>query len=123
MEITVATHAEVSHQIARIDAGFFFTKPVFSKQASAPTKLAEFLCCGISCLGNAGSGDMAEVLEGELVDLSLEAFNEAALASGLQALLDLYQTQAAEPAAWQLRQSIFRWIEVIIKSIPRVKKC
>jgi glycosyltransferase involved in cell wall biosynthesis len=94
VELTTVTHAEVPRQMARMDAGVFFIKPVLSKQASAPTKLAEFLGCGIPCLGNAGVGDMAEVLEGEGVGVALKSFDEAALANGLQALLQL----AADPA-------------------------
>jgi len=89
VELTSATHAEVPCQMARMDAGVFFIKPVFSKQASAPTKLAEFLGCGIPCLGNAGVGDMAEVLEGEHVGVALTSFDDAALTNGLQALLQL----------------------------------
>lgn len=89
VELTTATHSEVPLQMARMDAGIFFIKPVFSKQASAPTKLAEFLGCGIPCLGNAGVGDMAEVLEGERVGVALEAFDQASLVNGLERLLDL----------------------------------
>lgn len=89
LELTSATHAEVPRLMARMDAGVFFIKPVFSKQASAPTKLAEFLGCGIPCLGNAGVGDMAEVLEGERVGVALNAFDEASVATGLAQLLAL----------------------------------
>ena len=94
IELRAASHAEVPKQIARMDAGIFFIRQVFSKQASAPTKLAEFLGCGVPCLGNAGVGDMAEVLEGERVGVALKSFDEAALTNGLQALLQL----AADPA-------------------------
>lgn len=97
VELTSATHAEVPHLMARMDAGVFFIKPVFSKQASAPTKLAEFLGCGIPCLGNAGVGDMAEVLEGEQVGVALKSFDVDAVAAGLRELLTL----AADPATTQ----------------------
>ena len=89
MELRTATHAEVPQQIARMDAGIFFIRPVFSKQASAPTKLAELLGCGVPCLGNAGVGDMAEVLEGEGVGVALKAFDQASLEAGLAQLLAL----------------------------------
>jgi len=89
VELISATHAEVPGHMARMDAGIFFIKPVFSKQASAPTKLAEFLGCGIPCLGNAGVGDMAEVLEGERVGVALKSFDEPALQNGLIQLLAL----------------------------------
>ena len=89
VELRSATHAEVPQQIARMDAGIFFIRPVFSKQASAPTKLAELLGCGVPCLGNAGVGDMAEVLEGEGVGVALKAFDQASLEAGLAQLLAL----------------------------------
>ncbi len=94
VELTTATHAEIPRLITRMDAGIFFIRPVFSKQASAPTKLAEFLGCGVPCLGNAGVGDMAEVLEGERVGVALRAFDQASLAAGLAQLLAL----AADPS-------------------------
>lgn len=94
VELRTTTHAEVPQQIARMDAGIFFIRPVFSKQASAPTKLAEFLGCGVPCLGNAGVGDMAEVLEGDRVGVALRAFDEDSLVAGLGQLLAL----AADPS-------------------------
>ncbi len=89
VEITSATHAEVPALMTRMHAGIFFIKPAYSKQASAPTKLAELLGCGIPCLGNAGVGDMAEVLEGERVGIAVKRFDEASLQNGLTQLLGL----------------------------------
>ena len=94
LELSCATHAEMPGQMARMDAGVFFIKPVFSKQASAPTKLAEFLGCGIPCLGNAGVGDMTEVLEGEKVGVALTSFDSDMMTVALRQLLQL----AADPA-------------------------
>lgn len=89
VQVTAAAHADVPRLIARMDAGVFFIRPVFSKQASAPTKLAEFLGCGVPCLGNTGVGDMVQVLEQEQVGVALNSFDEAEMAAGLQALLKL----------------------------------
>ena len=82
VEIRAASHAEVPVQMARMDAGVFFIKPLFSKQASAPTKLGEFLGCGIPCLANRGVGDMAEILEGEGVGMALHQFDEFVMDRG-----------------------------------------
>jgi glycosyltransferase involved in cell wall biosynthesis len=89
IELITASHDEVPRQISRMDAGVFFIKPVFSKQASAPTKLAEFLGCGIPCLCNAGVGDMASVLEVEQVGIALTSFDDTSMVVGLQRLLQL----------------------------------
>jgi glycosyltransferase involved in cell wall biosynthesis len=94
VELTMASHVEVPTQMSRMNAGIFFIKPVFSKKASAPTKLAEFLGCGIPCLGNTGVGDMAEVLEGERVGVALESFNETSMTAALQQLLQLVSDPA-----------------------------
>lgn len=91
VELHAASHAEVPALMARMHAGVFFIKPVFSKQASAPTKLGEFLGCGIPCLANTGVGDMATVLEGERVGVAVDAFDPAALDAGLSRLLALMQ--------------------------------
>ena len=89
VDLVNVPHAEVPAQIARMDAGVFFIKPVFSKQASAPTKLAEFLGCGIPCLGNAGVGDMADLLEYEQVGIAISSFDESQMIAGLQRLFRL----------------------------------
>jgi len=89
VELISATYNEMPHQIVRMDVGVFFIKPLFSKQASAPTKLGEFLACGIPCLGNAGVGDMTKVLEGEQVGVVINAFDEVSISDGIQRLLKL----------------------------------
>ncbi len=89
VELTSAKYDEMPYLMARMDAGIFFIKPVFSKQASAPTKLAELLGCGVPCLGNAGVGDMAEVLEGNRVGVALRSFDVECLKLGLVRLLQL----------------------------------
>ncbi len=93
VELIAATHAEVPKQMSRMDAGVFFIKPVFSKQASAPTKLAEFLGCGIPCLSNAGVGDMAEVLEGDQVGVAIKAFDDESMLAALHQLIKLVVDQ------------------------------
>jgi glycosyltransferase involved in cell wall biosynthesis len=88
-EVVAAAHDTVPAKMAGMDAGIFFYRPSFSRAACAPTKLAEFLGCGVPCLSNAGVGDMAEVLEGEQVGVALKAFDEATLLAGVQQLLQL----------------------------------
>ena len=89
VELTAANHEEMPRLIARMHAAVFFIKPLFSKQASAPTKLAEFLGCGIPCLGNTGVGDMAAVLLDEQVGVVIDTFDDLALSDGLRRLIEL----------------------------------
>ena len=88
-ELRSASHADMPAQMARMHITAFFIKPVFSKQASAPTKLAEFLGCGIPCLSNSGVGDMAQILESGRVGVAVDSFEPEALDKGLLRLLAL----------------------------------
>lgn len=119
VELRPATHAEVPQQIARMHAGVFFIKPLFSKQASAPTKLGEFLGCGIPCLANSGVGDMAEILEGEQVGIALNDFTPDTLRQGLTRLLKLVETDgiqercvAAAHKHFSLTEGVARYAQV-----------
>jgi glycosyltransferase involved in cell wall biosynthesis len=89
VSIESADHVGVAAAMRQMDAGIFIIKPVFSKIASAPTKLGEFLGCGVPCLGNTGVGDMARILEGERVGVALDRFDEAAMREAIDRLLEL----------------------------------
>lgn len=89
VELREASHTEVPFLMARMDAGVFFYKPSYSRAACAPTKLGEFLGCGIPCLANAGVGDMANILHQDGVGIAVEAMDEASLKKGVVDLLNL----------------------------------
>jgi glycosyltransferase involved in cell wall biosynthesis len=121
VELTTASHVEVPAQMSRMNAGIFFIKPVFSKKASAPTKLAEFLGCGIPCLGNTGVGDMAEVLEGERVGVALESFNETSMTAALQQLLQLVSDPATSARCLAAAHRYFS-LDTGVSSYDRIYK-
>lgn len=62
-EIRACAYDEVGRQAARMHAGIFFILPAWSKRASCPTRMGEFLGSGIPCLANSGVGDVAEDFE------------------------------------------------------------
>jgi len=107
VELRSATYAEVPMQLARMDASVFFIKPLFSKQASAPTKLAELLGCGIPCMANSGVGDMAEILEGEQVGIAVNYFAPQSLRAGLIRLLALMEAPNIEDRCVKVAQKYF----------------
>jgi glycosyltransferase involved in cell wall biosynthesis len=89
LELAAADHRQVPDSIARMTVGAAIIKPVFSKIASAPTKLAEYLGCGIPCLGNRGVGDMEEILEGERTGIALDGLSAPAKQQGIDRLFAL----------------------------------
>lgn len=88
-EIRQAGHAQVPLEMHKMDVTVFFIKPVFSKKASAPTKLGEFLGCGVPCLTNGGVGDVEDVVEGERVGALVRDFEPATIERGVDELLRL----------------------------------
>jgi glycosyltransferase involved in cell wall biosynthesis len=91
IDIQAAEHSEVAPLVRRMSVGIALYKAVYSKLASAPTRLAEYLGCGVPCLGNVGVGDTAEILEGERVGIVLRDFSEQALMNGAERLVKLAQ--------------------------------
>ena len=84
-----ADHLGVARAMQKMDAGVFFIKPVYSKTASAPTKLGEFLGCGVPCLGNTKVGDVSDILLGERVGVVIDDFSDDCLKRAVHDLLKL----------------------------------
>lgn len=89
VELTSARFEDVPAMISRMDATIFFIKPLYSKTASAPTKLGEFLACGKPCLVNAGVGDMEAIVLERRTGVCVRGFDDASLSDGLRELLAL----------------------------------
>lgn len=89
VELRAADHSGIPGQMTRMNAGVFFYKPSYSRTACSPTKLGEFLGCGVPCLSNTGVGDMAGILEGESVGVALTDFDDVSLRHGLEELIEL----------------------------------
>jgi len=89
LEIVSATHSEVPALVARMSAAMAVIMPSYSKTASSPTKLAEYLGCGVPCLGNVDVGDVGDILESNRVGVALPGFSETEIEAGVERLLAL----------------------------------
>ncbi len=107
VRVEAEDHNGVARAMQRMDAGVFFIKPVYSKTASAPTKLGEFLGCGVPCLSNAGVGDMATILEKERVGVALGDFSEAAMRDAIVRLLQLSREHGIQQRCRQVALEYF----------------
>ena len=74
MLITKVLPADIPRYLSAADAAVSFIKPCYSKQASSPTKNAEYLACGLPIVANAEVGD---------VDLLVKDNNVGALVNDL----------------------------------------
>lgn len=89
IEIIKAPHEKVVNEIQRMDAASALIRPCFSKIASAPTKVAEYLSCSIPCVGNFGIGDMEKILKENRTGIILQSFETSALHKAAQEIIDL----------------------------------
>lgn len=73
LAITRTDFSDMPRYVRLFDAGLFFIKPSFSKRASAATKLAEFLGCGVPVIINDGVGDSGAIVRDAGVGVVLPA--------------------------------------------------
>jgi glycosyltransferase involved in cell wall biosynthesis len=71
-----ALPADVPSYLSAADAGLAFIKACFSKQASSPTKYAEYLGCGLPLVINAGIGDSDALIDDERVGALVRKFDQ-----------------------------------------------
>jgi len=72
-----ASRSEVPTLLSLSKVSIFFIKPVFSKKASSPTKLAEILAMGIPVIANSGVGDIDKIFTENKIGLIINEFNTA----------------------------------------------
>ena len=93
VELISANHVDVPSLIKRMHATVFFLKPLFSKQAAAPTKLGEFLASGVPALTNDGVGDMAYIIKENQTGIAIKNFNDITIKNGLIDLIALAEQE------------------------------
>jgi glycosyltransferase involved in cell wall biosynthesis len=66
---------EIPLYLSAADAAVSFIKPCYSKQASSPTKNAEYLACGLPLVVNGGIGDTTELTKADDTGVVIENFS------------------------------------------------
>ncbi len=98
--VATATPAEMPRYLKAADVALSFIKPCYSKQASSPTKIAEYLAAGLPVVSNAGIGDLDELIAGERIGVIVRDFTPRAYACAF-AELELLGEEAAVRARCQ----------------------
>ena len=79
-----AAPAEVPKYLTASDIALSFIKACYSKQASSPTKIAEYLACGLPIISNSGVGDVDELIEQNGVGALVSEFTPEAYSAALE---------------------------------------
>jgi glycosyltransferase involved in cell wall biosynthesis len=91
LEIISSRPNDIANNIADIKAGLLYFTAGVSKLGSAPTRMGEFLACGIPVIGNRGVGDMADLIERYKVGVVIEDGSQISIDNALASLDVLYQ--------------------------------
>ena len=94
VEVRPASRAQVAQYLAVADYGLFFIRPTFSKIASCPTKLGEYLAMGLPVVTNAGVGDVDAIVEQSGAGVLVEHFDKNGYRAALERLDDLPRREA-----------------------------
>ncbi len=86
--------AEIPLYLSAADAAVSFIKPCYSKQASSPTKNAEYLACGLPLVVNGGVGDTTELTTADNVGVVIEKFSTEGYRAALENLDKLLEDKA-----------------------------
>ena len=84
--VTSATPDEIPKYLNASDAAISFIKKCYSKQASSPTKNAEYLAAGLPIIANSGVGDVDSLIEGDGVGVLVDKFDDESYLAALDAL-------------------------------------
>jgi glycosyltransferase involved in cell wall biosynthesis len=84
----------VAHLRRTCHAALCLIKPLFSKQASSPTKFSEYLAAGLPVIVNAGIGDLDEIVRGEGIGVVVPEFSDTAYRDSARQLKSLLKDEA-----------------------------
>jgi glycosyltransferase involved in cell wall biosynthesis len=104
--IRPATREEVPRLLAAADYGLFFIKPVFSKKASSPTKMGEFLALELPMVTNGDVGDVEQIVAETGAGVVVEGFSRGAYAKALEEL------ESLRPDINRWRSAAHRWLDL-----------
>jgi len=77
---------EVLNTLSRAHLAISFRKPTFSQIAASPTKIPEYLACGLPVVANGGVGDTTEIIEKDRVGVVVREFTPEAHGRALDEL-------------------------------------
>ena len=77
---------DIPARTSEFDVGLCFIRPHFSKSASCPTKVGEYLAAGVPVVANAGIGDLDELLAHREVGVLLRDLTHESIVESMPAL-------------------------------------
>ena len=90
VQVASCSPDEVPGHLANATIGLAMNERNFSKIATSPTKLAEYLACGLPVIANCqGIGDLDQLLDEHTIGVKLEDFTDTGYSQALAKLAEL----------------------------------
>src|ERR1051325_4975525 len=87
--VMTVSPADVPHYLRAADVGVSLIRTSFARQASSPTKFAEYLAAGLPVISTAEIGDLDTQIERHRVGVLLSRFDGDAYAEAVRAMTEL----------------------------------
>jgi glycosyltransferase involved in cell wall biosynthesis len=87
--VTKVPPSEVAGYLCASDIGLSFVKSSYATQSRSPTKIPEYLACGVPVIANAGVGDVDDLIGQRKVGALVTEFSVEGYAAALRAIADL----------------------------------
>lgn len=81
-----AAPADVPGYLCASDVGLSFVKAGYATRSRSPTKIPEYLACGLPIVANAGVGDVDALIERDQIGVVIQGFDDDSFRAGLGAV-------------------------------------
>lgn len=89
VKLESSEYRDVAMHMRRMNAGILFFKQSYSKIASSPTKMGEFLSCGIPCVSDTNAGDVEDIINDNNVGVCVRNYTESELIKAANKIIAL----------------------------------
>lgn len=107
VEVRAARRDEVPEQIRRMDIGLCFVLPTPSMAAAAPTKIGEYLACGVPVVANTQPGDLEELFRDPRIGAGIRDFTPAEFVRAANHALSLTRIETTAIACRATAERLF----------------
>ena len=107
---------EIAENVVAADMALSFIPETYSKQASSPTKIAEYLACGVPVVSTAGVGDIDSQITNQGIGVLIRSLSPEGYAEALTAVGPIV---AAPDVAQKCRDAALRLFDLATVGAPR----
>lgn len=121
-DITIdnAEFCDMPYLIKLANVGLFFIKPCFSKRFSSPTKLAEYLACGLPVIINSGIGDTEKIVSDNRIGIVVKDFNKKEYLDKTKELLRLLEEDKELPKRCRLAAEKYLSLDIGVERYHKI---